>query len=79
MCNPILIKSSGHLFVWLFTKIVVFNGLFESKTLINMLIGSDMRDSSENANAFPSCVGAFGEALQSPAGATGQLRRKNDP
>ena len=33
-----------------------------------------MRDSSENANAFPSCVGAFGEALQSPAGAAGQVR-----
>ncbi len=31
-------------------------------------------DSSENANAFPSCVGRFEEAYQCPAGLAGQVR-----
>jgi hypothetical protein len=31
-------------------------------------------DSSENANAFPSCVGKFEDAIQCPAGSAGQVR-----
>jgi hypothetical protein len=43
----------------------------------HLLIGAEGTASSENANAFPSCVGRFEEAVQCPADSPHATRKES--